>query len=279
MNRNLYQLHVYVPVSSPPEPKPALLFVHGAYTGAAMWGLKFIPWFLARGYTCYALDLAGHGQAAGRNRLDGFGLEDYRRNLAGAVAEVSGGDTPLVLVGHSMGALVVQRYLEGLGEHGADGRVCGQALLAPVPPSGTSGSAMRLALRYPEFFEELPKAIMGVNDEQTMRTMAAVYFSPGTSIATVMEILPLIQPESQRAVLEMAAIVSWSVYRRPRIPTLVMGGDCDQVFPASLLYFTAQNWDSSPLIIAGASHMLSVDKQWETSARALERWVSTLFPA
>lgn len=244
-----------------------------------MWEVNFIPYFQERGYTCYALDLAGHGQAPGRQRLDKFGLDDYRRNLAAAVDEVSDDDTPFVLIGHSMGALVVQRYLEQLSDADNNGRICGQALLAPVPPSGTSGSAMSLALRHPTFFEELPKVINGTGDEKTMKTMAAVYFSPNTPASIVMGTLPLIQPESQRAVLEMATAMFWLPKRRPKITTLVMGGDCDQIFPASLLYFTAQNWNSSPVVIPGASHMLPIDEQWQVSADTLERWVKTLQPA
>jgi pimeloyl-ACP methyl ester carboxylesterase len=55
-----------------------------------------------------------------------------------------------VLVGHSMGTLVVQRYL-------AKAHAAGVALLAPVPPTGTGGSASRLALLQPDFFRSCPR--------------------------------------------------------------------------------------------------------------------------
>ena len=101
-----------------------LLFVHGAFAGAWCWSKHFLPYFAAQGIRACALSLSGHGNSPGRERLDWLSIADYVRDLEQAVDAV--GDDP-VLVGHSMGGFVVQKYLERLEAPGA-------VLMASVPP-------------------------------------------------------------------------------------------------------------------------------------------------
>ena len=63
---------------------------------------------------------------------------------------------------------------------------------------------------------------------------------------------------------------------RARIPALVMGGSADQVFPASMLFFTAASWNAETQIIEGAGHMLMLDPQWTDAAGRLEEWLDSL---
>src|SRR3546814_11928315 len=66
---------------------------------------------------------------------------DYVEDIAHAVGRIG---QPVTLIGHSMGALVVQRYLER-------GSAAGAVLPAPVPPTGTAASAAQLLFRYPDY--------------------------------------------------------------------------------------------------------------------------------
>jgi pimeloyl-ACP methyl ester carboxylesterase len=67
---------------------PALLFVHGAFCGAWCWQLRFMPWFAAHGYDCWALSLEGHAGSEGHNYLSAVSIEDYRRNLVSVVKQL-----------------------------------------------------------------------------------------------------------------------------------------------------------------------------------------------
>lgn len=254
------------PAAASAEGRPPLLFVHGAYTHALCWMPNFVPYFNARGFDCYTVDLSGHGQSAARASLHGFGLADYAVDLAEAVASLPA--LP-ILVGHSMGSLVVQRYL-------ASGQAAGLALLSPVPPTGTGGSAARLALTRPEFFAELPRVTSGHPTQRTLEVMAEVYFSPEMSLDAVLACLPMIQDESEQAVAEMATLPFQPVGRRPDIPALVMGGREDAVFPPSMLFFTALSWRARQVVVDGAGHMLMLDPQWEEAARALADWADSV---
>ncbi len=252
--------------SANPGRHPPLLFIHGGYTHSACWREHFIPFFQGEGYHCHALDLSGHGAGAGRERLDEFGLEDYAEDLAEAVAAL---DAPPVLIGHSMGALVVQRHLE-------QGTAAGMALLSPVPPSGTAGSAMRLAFANPAFFGALTDALGGKPSRQSLEALAQVYFSPRIDIGEVENLLPMLQAESSRAVLEMLTPAFWSARPRPNLPALVMGGAEDAVFPASLLRFSATPWNARVEIVPEAGHMLMLDPQWRDAARRLLAWLGEI---
>lgn len=246
--------------------RPPLLFVHGGYTHSLCWQVNFIPFLNARGYDCYALDLSGHGASGGHERLHEFGLADYAEDLAWAVSSLP---AQPVLIGHSMGTQVVQRYL-------VDGEAAGVALLSPVPPTGTSGTASRLAVTEPAFFEELPNAMAGTPSTRTLQVMARVYFSPDMPFEDTLQFMPMIGAESDHAVAEMVALPFMRTGRRPNIPALVMGGSEDQVFPASMLFFTALAWRARSVTIERAGHMLMLDPQWQEAAGALADWLTTV---
>ena len=174
-----------------------------------------------------------------------------------------------MLIGHSMGTQVVQRYLTG-------GQAAGVALLSPVPPTGTGGTASRLAFTEPAFFEELPNAMSGTPSTRTLQVMARVYFSPDMPFEDTLQFMPMIGAESDHAVAEMVALPFMRTGRRPNIPALVMGGSQDQVFPASMLFFTALAWRAQSVTIERAGHMLMLDPQWQDAADALADWLTTL---
>jgi pimeloyl-ACP methyl ester carboxylesterase len=128
----------------------------------------------------------------------------------------------------------------------------------------------------PDFFAELPNAVNGTASMKTMRTMAKVYFSPSMPEKETLDYLPLIQPESERAVAEMVMAPMRIARRRARIPALVMGGSEDQVFPASMLHFTAASWQAKTVVIRGAGHMLMLDPQWPEAAGRVQEWLESL---
>lgn len=125
-------------ISKPPvsgeRPTP-LLFVHGAWHGAWCWDEYFLSYFAGQWYTVHALSLRGHGGSAGQQRLRWTRLSHYVADVARVAAALP---TPPVVTGHSMGAMVVQKYLE---QHVAPAGV----VLAPPPPRGVLAPTLRLA--------------------------------------------------------------------------------------------------------------------------------------
>jgi alpha-beta hydrolase superfamily lysophospholipase len=65
----------------------------------------------ARGFSLFSYDLRGHGQSGGRRaHVDSF--EDYLEDTAGFTARFPVEGKPCWLLGHSLGGLIVARYLE-----------------------------------------------------------------------------------------------------------------------------------------------------------------------
>jgi len=92
---------VPLPVEEPV--RKAVILVHGLWMGGwAMQGLRLL--LSRRGYAATALDYRSMGQ----------GLDEHARRLAARIAELR---RPAIhLVGHSLGGLVILRYLRAYGE-------------------------------------------------------------------------------------------------------------------------------------------------------------------
>src|SRR3546814_283808 len=157
---------------------------------------------------------------------------DLVEDIAHAVGRIG---QPVTLIGHSMGALVVQRYLER-------GSAAGAVLPAPVPPTGTAASAAQLLFRYPDYLAALEATVAGDYSETNNDLLAKIYFAPDAAGDEVRDFLPTVGPESQRAVMEMALLAMRPSMRRQPVPALVIGGEDDAIFQPSNLFFTALPW-------------------------------------
>ncbi|MCO5098887.1 MAG: lysophospholipase [Rhodocyclaceae bacterium] len=108
--------------------------MHGAYAAAWCWDEHFLSFFAGHGYACHALSFSGHGGSAGRERLDSFGIDHYVQDVARVVAQLP---APPVLIGHSMGGMVAQKYLERRPQ----GRPKGGAAASLSEPNGGEQSS------------------------------------------------------------------------------------------------------------------------------------------
>jgi pimeloyl-ACP methyl ester carboxylesterase len=243
-----------------------LIFVHGGYATAGCWNEYFLPWFSRQGFDCHALDLSGHGKSEGRERLDSFGIDDYAQDLAQVAEDL---DEPAVLIGHSMGTVVVERFLE---RHQARAAI----LMAPVPATGILGATMKIALTEPSFFSQQARAIRGEYNQQTLETMREVYYSEETSSEDLMRFAGLFQGESRRALMDLTLLAMRLARHRPKLPVLVLGGQSDAVFPPDLLGFTAARWHADVAVIPRAGHTLMLDAHWLAAAERMAEWLDRL---
>src|SRR5215467_9242357 len=120
------------------HPTP-LLFIHGMMHGAWCWDVHFLDYFAQHGFAAHAVNLRGHGNSEGRERLRWTRIADYVEDVANAVRQLPG---PPILIGHSMGGFIIQKYLE---EHDAPAAI----LLSSPPPAGLLWAALRIARRRP----------------------------------------------------------------------------------------------------------------------------------
>jgi len=257
------KLHTYFRAAVGTTRHPPLLFVHGGFVSASCWGEHFLPYFSRRGFDCHAVDLSGHGLSEGRERLDAFGLDDFTDDVAQVAASL---ERPPVLIGHSMGAAIVERFLERRPAPAA-------VLLSPVPVMGTLASTMKLALTEPAFFTEVTRASRGQYTEKTLKVVRDVYYSPDMEPLALLALQRHFQPESTQAVTDLS-LLGWRLpRRRATLPTLVVGGECDTVFPPDLLHFTAARWKAKVVVVPRAGHTIMLDVHWKAAAERIAHWL------
>ena len=250
------------PARGPARGAP-LLFVHGGFVAAWCWAEHFLPWFAQRGYDAYAVSLRGHGASAGRDRLDFAGLDDYAADVQLAAAKIG---RPPVLIGHSMGAIVVQRAARRC-------KAPAIALLAPVPPSGFGGTVMSLALRDPPLFFALNTLQLGLDRTSDVARIRDWLFSASLSETDIARYLARMQRESPRALMELA----WPQYFWMRdaigIPALVAGASDDAFFTRGMIEEAARFHAVRPRFFDEIAHAMMLEPGWEEVAVHVHAWL------
>jgi non-heme chloroperoxidase len=242
--------------------RPALLFVHGAFAGAWIWAEHFLPYFAAQGFPAYALSLRGHGASYGRDGLAWHSLGDYVDDLESAIDALA--DAP-VLVGHSMGAVVVMKYLERAHAPAA-------ALLAPVPPHGLLPASFTLALSQPSLFTEL-NALLG-NGEASLEAVHKALFAGPIPAEKLVAYHRRFQRESPRAIWDLTLFDLPQTWRMRRPPMLVLLAERDGLFPLvqSRTAFAAVGLQTEVLEELG--HAVMLEPGWQRAADRLIHWLT-----
>lgn len=243
-------------------PRTPLLFLHGAYVGAWCWDEHFLPWFAARGFPCYALSLRGHGASGGRERLHQYGIGDYVDDLAQAVSEI---DELPVLVGHSMGALVVQKYLERASAR-AVVHVC------PVPPFGLLPSTFSLAFGRPQFFAEINSLAGGHSASRS--ALAEALFAGTVDAERIDRHYARMQAESRRALMDMTLWGLPQVWRMARVDALVLGASEDALISPALAQSAAAVLGAEYRLLDGLGHAVMLETAWESAAQEILDWLT-----
>ncbi|MCR6632103.1 MAG: alpha/beta hydrolase [Magnetospirillum sp.] len=243
--------------------RPPLLFIHGSYCGAWIWAEHFLPYFAAKGWRCAALSLRGHGGSDGRERLDSFGLDDYIADVAWAAEQLP---RPPVVIGHSLGGMVAQRFA-------CRRPVAGLVMLASVGPNGLGAAFTHMALRHPDLLWQLGRLQTvgpeGVDYDVVRRGL----FSSDFPVEESDRYAALFQRESQHAANELLLPQWFHLMPRPAVPALVVGGDRDAFIPYGDLALAATYWAAEMTVLAGAPHVFMLDSLWESAAEVLRRWL------
>lgn len=247
------------------QPTP-LLFIHGAFTAAWCWEEHFLPFFAEAGYAAYAVSLSGHGGSRGRDRLDSLSIADYVAD----VAEVAVGlPVPPVLIGHSMGGFVVQKYLES---HKAPAAV----LMCAVPPQGLMSAAMGMFFSRPSLFQDLNRLMGG--GQVALESLREALFAQPVAVDDLARFYRWSQPESHRAIWDMSLFGLPQPGRMHRPPMLVLGAEFDHLMPSSTVEMTARTYEVPAEIFPGLGHGLMLERDWRLPAKRILNWLGEVLP-
>lgn len=252
-------------VSRQPEkavsPTP-LLFVHGAWHAAWCWEPHFLPYFAQHGYVCYALSLRGHGDSQGKERLRWWRVADYVADVVQAAASLP---VPPIVIGHSAGGFIVQKYLEA---HPAPAAV----LLASVAPTGLLPIVLTMAVRHPLVFLRALSTLDMRRLVGTPELSREWLFSAKMPPDQVARFAGQMQNESFLAFMDMALL---RLVRRSRIrtPLLVLGAEGDRLTPPRTIEATARAYGAPVQIFPGMAHDMMLEPAWEAVAQRILAWL------
>jgi pimeloyl-ACP methyl ester carboxylesterase len=237
--------------------RPPLLFVHGLGHGAWCWE-RWLDAAAAAGWPAYAVSLQGHGGSPGRLRT--ALLRHYADDV---VATASALPRPPVLVGHSMGGLVVQRALARYAARAA-------VLVAPVPAHPAVASLAAIARRHP--LDAL--RIMGGGSLPLRPDY--LFHELGAAEA---------QAHADRCGGESALVQYQLLMHRPAgpplgaPPVLVLATPDDRLVPIRGVRATARRYRAELVEFPGMGHDLMLDARWKEPLDVLLDWLGARFPA
>jgi non-heme chloroperoxidase len=204
-----------------------VLFVHSWCMNSQMWDYQFAA-LGHRGMRCIAYDRRGHGRSD--QPPTGYDYDTLADDMAIVIETLDLHD--LTLVGHSMGAAEIVRYLS---RHG-DGRVKRIVLLAPVLPFLTR-TANNLDAVPAEMFEAW-RAQWRNDFPKWVADNVAPFFTPDTSPALIKWGVEMLLATSLPVAVACNRAVAETDFRpelpRIRVPTLLLQGDKDASAPIEL---------------------------------------------
>lgn len=236
-----------------------LLFVHGAQHAAWCWDDNFLGYFAEHGYRSVALSLSGHGTSNSKP-VGACSIADFVEDIRSVSDELP---TAPVLIGHSMGGYVVQRYLQRYPAAAA-------VLLASLPPTGIAGALrrstairMRMRMAHPGRRVEMADYLR------------VLFFDPATPDALVTNCVQRLSMETPaRALAEMMLPVP-TVRNGVTAPVLVMGGASDPNVIRSDLRSTAAAYHTVAQVVPNVGHDLMLEPGWREVADRMRTWLGS----
>ena len=178
-------------------------------------------------------------------------------------------ETP-VLIGHSMGGAIVQKYLA------SGGRAAAAVLVASVPHYGALGATARYATAHPLRF-------LAINATLSFKPMVgtpeafATFFSKRLPRPELERLQRRAQDESYRAFVDMLLMAA----ARPRpagVPTLVLAGAEDALFTPAAERRLAEHHGAQFELFQGMGHDLMLDVGWEKVAARISAFLEAASP-
>jgi pimeloyl-ACP methyl ester carboxylesterase len=242
-----------------------ILFVHGAWHAAWCWGEHFLLYFAEHSYDSYALSLRGHGESEGRERLRWVSARQYVEDVEQVVGELPA--TPII-IGHSMGGFVVQKYLE---KHTAPAAV----LLASIPPAGSLRFLLRATVRFPLAMLKATVTMRGYPLVETPAMAHYWFFSPDMPADQVSRYHARVQDESFRMIFDTAFLnlPRTGKIRQNGTPMLVLGGESDRLFSTGEVRATARAYGVEAEFFPNMAHDMMVETGWQAVADRIIGWL------
>jgi pimeloyl-ACP methyl ester carboxylesterase len=262
-----YSYLVSEPSGNEPKKRTMVVFIHGASAGAWYWE-RFLGYTASVGYLSVAPDILGHGTRYPHPQLGTLSINDYVADVADFISAEFPETDPknIVLVGHSMGGLIVQKLVETFP-------VRALALIASAPPSGVRFRKGNVSVPIKELIMAGVDMALG-NPIMVPRCLFDKLF-PHHTASDRDAMYALFTPESSRAGRE---IVTGDIVVDPEamtMPCLVISAGDDRIINSNVGKDIATYYGTSAVEFSDRGHMLIIEEPgWRDVARRLTDWLA-----
>jgi pimeloyl-ACP methyl ester carboxylesterase len=243
------------------HPTP-LLFIHGTLHTASCWDVHFLDYFARHGFASHAVNLRGHGNSEGREKLRWTRIADFVEDVENAVEQLP---SPPILIGHSMGGFIIQKYLE---DHDAPAAV----LLSSAAPDGLLPTAIRTARRQPWVFAKVNLTMSLLPFIATPQLVGEAFFSEDLPDELLREYWKQTQDDSFMAFLDMVAL-DLPKPAMVKTPLLILGAARDNMIGLREIEATARAYNTKAEIIPDVAHNSMLEAGWLSVAERILVWI------
>lgn len=243
-----------------------IVLIHGMYMNASSWD----PWrerASAQGHTTHAIEWPGHDgtpaalRAAPPDVLRRLDFGDLVVQHGTRIREL--GATDAVLVGHSIGGLLVQALLaRGIGRAGV--------AICPAPPAGV------MSLRLDFLRANAPHTNVLLKSRPLNQSPRRFHYTFANAVSRARSDAlwaQLCTPESRAVPLSTLGREGRVDAAAVKQPMLVFGGTKDHLIPASLARKVAARYPTAEYReLPGADHLVCSEAGWESLADQTFAW-------
>jgi pimeloyl-ACP methyl ester carboxylesterase len=273
LGREVFEGHSYlvarpVGVSRYKEP---IVFVHGA-SGFAEYFSHLMRYFSSLGFVCYALDIVGHGKCVRGVDISNHGVMDYTNDVShflDHVVSVRHKGVGLILVGHSMGGLIVALLASLRTDVGHT------VLITPAPPKGIRyrpGGMPGLGLL--DILGLIRVIVGGGTFVPSKKLIASLFADPIRSKQGIARWTKgHMVSESKVALHELLHSEIEVDHTRISADLLVVGAQKDVVVHPETAREVAEYFKGDLVVLNDLGHMCPFEAGWRKTASAIARWL------
>ena len=253
-------------ISREPSSDPrstSILFIHPIGHAAWYWDEHFLPNFAQHGYPSSAVSLRGHGKSEGQERLQWTSVKDYLADITQVISQFP---KPPVLVGDSLGGVVVRKYLESQ-------TVPAVVLMSPASQKGALSFSFRLLGRHPLVFLKL-NFLLRVYPLLSTPNLYREFFCTGEMPEEkVRQYQVRAQDDSYRMYADLLFGFAEPKLKRTLPPVLVLAGERDKTFPKSTYEAIAHEFRAELSVLPGLPHAMALAEHWQVAANRILDWM------
>jgi len=248
-----------------------IVFIHGMYMNSLCWE-HWVAHYQAKGYMCLAPDWPGRDQMIDvlrknhpDSRLGQLTLSRVLEHFADIIKKLN--EKPII-IGHSMGGLVVQLLLQ------RDLAAAGVAINS-APPMGVFTTKWSfLKSNWPHI---TPFVSQRTPIEMTFERFQYTFVNKMPLAEQRAAYEKYVVPESRRIPRE--SLTARVDFKKPHPPLLMIAGSADNIIPASLNKSNYAKYKPSTSVtdfkeFAGRTHFIIGQKAWEEVTEYILAWLN-----